>query len=101
MYYGNRIYACISTCLPFAADDLYGVRRQEHHSSRAQCIFVLHEPACFGKQFTNLGHAVQVDPSHVSYAHHGVQGNREKPNIWPMSARRKTTLNEVSCRLLP
>ena len=38
---------------------------------------------------------MQVDPSHVAFAHHGVQGNREKPMITVMDMHRKTTLAGV------
>lgn len=35
-----------------------------------------------------------VDPSHVAFAHHGVQGNREKPMITHMNLEGKMTLPE-------
>lgn len=37
-----------------------------------------------------------MDPSHVAFAHHGVQGNREKPMITHMNLEGKMTLPEVT-----
>ena len=40
---------------------------------------------------------LQLDPAHLPFSHHGVQGDREAPNIAEMHISQPLTLQQVSC----
>lgn len=73
----------------------------------AALLLVEHEIAAsmkarhmYGSDMSVGSGLLQLDPAHLPFSHHGVQGDRDAPNIASMHISHHLTLQQVCCTAL-